>query len=753
MARFSHLSARCLVLAAALLCLLAFSIGAQAQGTAGSTGQSQETATSDDVPSVEALGGLTAGERSQLFSRLSDEQARRLLLDYLQWTSGESRPQPGITDQLEAQAGVFRERLASALATAPQLPGAPAILYSKLTGDRGPWQPLLLLFFLAVIAGGGWLAERLYQRLVIAIKARLLEKEPRDFVAHVGRTLILLTIDMVGLAIFVAVALGLFLAFYQGHEASRVFVTQLLMAIVIFRVFLLFSRPLFWPRPGFAPLLPFPEAAGRILHRHVVAAAAIGSFGYAMCEVIFQAGLAEEPHSLMRLGVGTVIMLTLLWGVWSARKPVADALAAAAGEGRSVLAALAPLWHLPLLVYLLAIYAVAVFNAFSDGASRSSPGVLSLLLLVLLFVLDRLLYSLLSRLLPDEADHGGARQVFERACHILVGVLAVIGLAWIWDAPLFAFDEASLAGRLSRAVLDVVLTVFVGYLVWGVLKAAVARHLPEPAQGDEESRGDEGGGGSASRLGTVLPLLMKAAQITIATMVVMVALSAMGVNIGPLLAGAGVIGLAVGFGAQTLVRDSGLFFLIDDAFRKGEYVDVGGAKGTVEKINMRSLVLRHHMGPLHTIPFGEIQTLSNYSRDWVIMKLEFRVGYNTDPNKVKKLFKKIGAEMLEDPILGPDFLEPFKSQGVKAMEDSAMIVRGKFMAKPGKQFTIRKEIYNRVRQAFEENGIEFAHRRVTVDLPEDVKLTPEQQEKVAEAAAAAVAAGEEEGGPGAPAKA
>jgi small-conductance mechanosensitive channel len=247
-------------------------------------------------------------------------------------------------------------------------------------------------------------------------------------------------------------------------------------------------------------------------------------------------------------------------------------------------------------------------------------------------------------------------------------------------------------------------------------------------------------------LDTVLPLMMKLAQVTIAAMVVMVALSALGVNIGPLLAGAGVVGLAIGFGAQTLVRDlvSGFFFLLDDAFRKGEYVDVGSAKGTVERINMRSLVLRHHMGPLHTVPFGEIQTLSNYSRDWVIMKLEFRVSYGTDPNKVKKIFKQIGAELADDPELGPDFLEPFKSQGVKSMEDSAMIVRGKFMAKPGKQFTIRKEIYNRVRKAFEENGIEFAHRRVTVDLPEDVKLSPEQQERVAEAAGAAVAAEEEQ---------
>ena len=164
----------------------------------------------------------------------------------------------------------------------------------------------------------------------------------------------------------------------------------------------------------------------------------------------------------------------------------------------------------------------------------------------------------------------------------------------------------------------------------------------------------------------------------------------------------------------------------------------------MEKINVRSLVLRHHLGALHTIPFGEIQHLTNYSRDWVIMKMEFRVPTDTDVNKVKKLFKVIGAEMLEHPILGQDFMQPFKSQGVKSIEDSAMIIRGKFMARPGKQFMIRKELFNRVQQAFHDNGIHFAHRKVTVELPEDLQLTEEQKQKVAQAAGAAALASEEE---------
>ena len=143
-------------------------------------------------------------------------------------------------------------------------------------------------------------------------------------------------------------------------------------------------------------------------------------------------------------------------------------------------------------------------------------------------------------------------------------------------------------------------------------------------------------------MSTVLPLVLGIAKFAIAAIFGLIALGNIGIDITPLLAGAGIIGLAVGFGAQKLVADivSGMFFLIDDAFRTGEYVEVGGTMGTVEKISIRSMQLRHHRGLVHTIPFGEIPKLTNFSRDWVIMKLMFTVPFDTDPNKVKKIFKK-----------------------------------------------------------------------------------------------------------------
>lgn len=260
---------------------------------------------------------------------------------------------------------------------------------------------------------------------------------------------------------------------------------------------------------------------------------------------------------------------------------------------------------------------------------------------------------------------------------------------------------------------------------------------------DDEPGGGEGGGIGGSRLSTVLPLLLGVAKAAIVMIFGLIALENIGIDITPLLAGAGIIGLAVGFGAQKLVADivSGIFFLIDDAFRTGEYIEVEGTVGTVEKISIRSMQMRHHKGPIHTIPCGEIPKITNYSRDWVIMKLKFTVPFETDPNKVKKLFKQIGKDMQQVPEFAADLLQPFKSQGVFDFDDVGMIIRGKFMAKPGKQFTLRKEIYNRVKAAFNEAGIEFARREVRVAIPSlDNTDRLNDEDKAAIAAAASQAA-------------
>jgi small-conductance mechanosensitive channel len=262
------------------------------------------------------------------------------------------------------------------------------------------------------------------------------------------------------------------------------------------------------------------------------------------------------------------------------------------------------------------------------------------------------------------------------------------------------------------------MVVLICYVAWGLINAAIQRRMRlEMPEVDEEQ---EEGGAGGSRIATLLLLLRKFMLVVIIVMAALVVLSALGVNIGPLIAGAGVFGLAIGFGAQTLVKDiiSGVFFLMDDAFRVGDYVECSGTKGSVEHISLRSLRLRNPRGQVYFIPFGDIKLVTNLSRDYVIMKLDFRVRYDADVEKIRKIIKKkVYQPIMDDPELGPKLLEPIKSQGVREMDDSAMIMRVKYKTKPGDQFAIRKEVYRLMQEAFKEAGIEFAHRNVTVYMP------------------------------------
>jgi small-conductance mechanosensitive channel len=331
------------------------------------------------------------------------------------------------------------------------------------------------------------------------------------------------------------------------------------------------------------------------------------------------------------------------------------------------------------------------------------------------------------------------KSLIETSAGILVTIFAIGWVLSKWNVNI------NQTGNPVTEFLDTLLILFVAWFLYRAVIIYIDHQLAEQDVGespDGDSGDSEMGGQSASRIGTLLPLVRNVFIVTIIVLAFMIILSNAGVDIAPLFAGAGVIGLAVGFGSQALIRDifSGGFFLFDDAFRKGEYIELGDIRGTVEKISLRSFQLRHHNGPLHTIPFGEIKQLTNYSRDWVMMKLPLRLTYDTDIERVRKLIKKLGQQLLEHKECGHLFLQPLKSQGVYKMEDSAMIIRVKFMTKPGDQFVTRKVVYAAIRDLFEREGIKFANKEVTVRLAEEPvePLTDKQKQAISAAARSVV---------------
>jgi small-conductance mechanosensitive channel len=638
------------------------------------------------------------------------------------------------------------------LAAIPELPSVPEFFAERLIGERSASVVFWIGLGFALMVAVGAAAEWLTCRLVRDVQRQVEKARPEGLTAACGYLALRMLTELLGIVVFVAAAVGTFFLLWQGHEPTRLTVLTYLAAIVAIRIGALVSRILFAPDAPGLRLLPVDDTSARLLHRRVVGVFAFLVLAFLTIELL--RGLGLDPDLSALLGtLATLAFVVVLFGfTWRSREPVARLICGGPAEGPAGAPAqhrlrdvVARMWHILVMAYVLAIWALAEVTAAISHQPAGWRAVLSLLLPIVLALADLTLgkaidaYVAARRERLGEGAHACAR-LARRTLRILLIVAGLLGFARLWGANLFDMAVQGVGERAVASLTDIVLTVLLAYFGWELAKTAIDRRLAEEAapSGHGEA-GGEGGGAGASRLRTLLPLVRSFLFVTLLVMVVMIVLASLGVNIGPLLAGAGVVGLAIGFGAQTLVKDimSGLFFLLDDAFRLGEYIDVGAARGTVEKISIRSLRLRHHRGALHTIPYGEIQHLTNHSRDWVIMKLQFRVPYDTDLTKVKKIFKKIGAEMQADPVMGPNLLDPPKSQGVLEMDDSAMIIRAKFMAKPGEQFVIRRELFQRVQQEFEAAGIQFARRQVSVYVPPTAAGEAPDPQAIAAAAAAA----------------
>lgn len=587
---------------------------------------------------------------------------------------------------------------------------------------------------------------------------------------------------IMGLAIlvFLGVSALVMLAIGGGSAGGKQTLLAFTSSVALFLVLRIVYRNLLVPNHSNLRLVSLSDDDAANIYGSLVRATGIAAIAFAILNWVVLLGLPEEFAKLVRLFSAFLSCVLLIYLALRYKTPIAGLIRGQDGqEISSFRRLLADGWHLVACGYFIVALMVTCLRLLLDmpdatGLVVAPFGALLVAVVaygLLLLVVDRLALphldtekqqvalrdeiqrkelaageeadpeATLSQAQAEaserEADRKPFRDLLSHGAAILAVFAGIYTLAEMWGTP-FA-GKGSIIGN----TIEVLLICFLAYMAYEAVKIAIDRQIEkEQGGGEEKDEEAEIGGAGDSRIATLLPIFRNFLLITIVVIAAMVALSEMGVNIAPLFAGAGVVGLAVGFGAQTLIRDifSGAFYLIDDAFRKGEYIDIGDAKGTVEKISIRSMKLRHHRGALTTVPFGEIQRVENYSRDWAIMKLAFRVTYDTDVDKMRKIIKKFGQELLADEYYGPLFLQPLKSQGIMSMEDSAMIARVKFTSKPGKQFELRKVIYAGLQELFEENGIKFAHRQVTVRVASPEDGEEEQPSKAAIEAAAGAAA-------------
>jgi small-conductance mechanosensitive channel len=589
----------------------------------------------------------------------------------------------GWSVQALADAAARMESLRGDALRAPEeLRSLIAATHASLMSATGVAAFTYVVILLLVGIGVEWLYWTYAYSPLRAIQSTV-PASPRQALRLALRRLVLL---VSGLLIFTLAAVGASAAFSWPTGVQELVVAATLLLVVL-RLAWMLVFTVFAPRRPRRRLVPVADENAGWLAWTAMAVVGLLALGAFVAGVMERVGGAAHAAGALRLATVTTACLMLV-------------IAAFAFFRRSR----GPGFPRPFVLALLvvAVYGIWLMSAKTATIAAIVAGVIALQIG---------LRDMVFHFWPEEGDRVLPSIVLSAARFVVVLLGLGVG-ALVVDAPLVALAAAeSPMVRLVLRLIGVATLALLTHVVWITIRTAIDRRLSTIRPYDPlHHRPDE-----SSRLLTLLPLLRVTAAVVLVVMLVLSSLWALGIEITPVLAGAGVVGLAIGFGAQALVRDviSGVFYLAEDAFRIGEYIEAGSAKGTVERITLRTVALRHHNGPLHFVPYGSLGTVRNTSRDWVVFKFNLPLPLDIDSEKVRKLIKKVGEEMQADPEVGPLLMETLKGK-LYRVDPGVKIFRCKFRTAPGRQFDVRAQAYRRIEEALKKIDVRFADGRLPV---------------------------------------
>lgn len=642
-------------------------------------------------------------------SEVPPEKVRQLLEvlnepDVKAWLESKAAPQseaaPALSDTFASWETAVRSRITGLIAAMPRIPHELANASDVIARDVNNGRPGMVVLILAALMAVGFGAEWLVRRW--------LPKEALSYGRNLASRAIL--VNLAALLTFSLASIGSFLILEWPPLLRRIVLT-LLVSVIAFR----FVRSICTPasvllaiQPSTSPDQSSDEmrigmitdqqaaagsiATARFWSRRIAVMAGIFLFGWAIVSIMRAVGFSPEVAQIGSFLLGLGLLPVAIEVVW--RRP---------GPRPS-----------PLKAMLLTLFLIALWLIWVGGMlGLLWIGIYALVLPPVLRGAGRLAQAFAGNDKPAGAVGVIFDVVVSRGARALVIGAAVLWLAYLWKFSVAALSGNGLGERLVNGFFNAIIILVVADFLWQLSKALIDFQLRpvDPADSSVAAIARSG------RLRTLLPIFRNALAAFIAVVAVLTILSGMGVQILPLIAGAGIFGVAIGFGAQTLVKDilSGVFYMLDDAFRVGEYIQSGSYKGTVESFSLRSIRLRHHRGPVFTVPFGQLGAIQNMSRDWVIEKMTIGVTHDSDVELARKLIKKIGQELAEDPEFAADTIEPLKMQGIDSFGEYSIILRTKLMTKPGTQFGIKRRANMMIKKAFEENGIKIAYPKVHVE--------------------------------------
>ncbi len=499
-----------------------------------------------------------------------------------------------------------------------------------------------------------------------------------------------------------------------GSEQTRLIVVAMIDAYLFCAAIMCLARLMLSPYRPRLRLVPISDATARWAKDWILRIAAVGVFGYAIAQVGELLGMSAPAYDGLLKLVSLINHLFLAIMVLQKRRAVKRWIRAPAGVGGTAARlrnAVAPVWHWIALFFLGAswiVWAVEIRNGMAEVIQYFFALVLvtivaRLVLIVLLGSLDRLL-----RLAPERAERYPGLDERLHAYHpllatiarVLVYALGTLAVLELWGVPTFEWFSGSFLGqRLVAALSTTALTLVLALLVWEAANAAVQAHIARLARNQHTAR--------SARVLTLLPLLRTTLLVCIVVIAGLTVLSEIGINIAPLLAGAGIIGVAIGFGSQKLVQDliTGIFLLLENAVQVGDWVTVSGLSGKVEHLSVRTIRLRAGDGSVHIIPFSAVTSVTNTNRGLGNAAVSVTVSYAEDTDRVGQVLKEIAAEMRKDPDFAPGMLSELQLWGVDKLDGASATLAGQIVCTDVGRWAVQREFNRRVKMRFQQMGI------------------------------------------------
>lgn len=626
----------------------------------------------------------------------------------------------GFLGRMASHVGHAVQAVAEVLVTVPQIPQELSRVFSLIIYSGPPWlQPTLPLAVAASIALLVLAAPRLLDRLTATWLQRRAATQTR-----LGRTLLLIVFDVVALLITIAIAAVLVHFLFPRQFLIGKFAVTLVGAAVRWRLTMLAIEILLRPSHSELRLVLVDDAKARLAVRWVGVVLAFGTIFITILPVLLEAGLDLRSAQGMALVVGTLMAVGGAYGV----NRLLDGLhSPAAFVGQSLIILLWIAWSVGVTMRDFDVYHGLVW---------------SLCIIAAVAGIDRLLALATEAARASTEPSSGSRLLvittLRRIVRAVSGTVVAGLVTRLWLVDILSVVDWETWKQVRGALVTALGVLVVGYVAYELLRAWTQAKFGPHHGGATTLPGDDQVATPTTRLASVLPVLQGVLGALIIAIAILLALSHLGINVAPLIAGAGIFGLAISFGSQALVRDivAGLFYMLDDAFRVGEYIAAGNYKGTVERIALRSVRVRHQNGQIHTLPYGQLGAVTNFSRDYATIKFNLRLARDTDLDKVRKLAKKIGQELLDHPELGGEFIAPLKMQGIADIQENALVCRFKFTVRPAKPTLAQREATKRLYLAFIEQGIVFASNAILVQSSPDSPAIMSAAAQVAKTTAA-----------------